>query len=1110
MWGNFLEKAKGLAENLDKQLNESVGIDADPTAPSVPLTSSASNLLGMTDKVASVDMDPILPPTVSNDTWNDHFDFDDEEEAPIPRQEEIPVELKKKIPNDSTEPVELPVSPPTQASTSDEKETVPPISVESSSTEPINRKEEDPTENGWDGGVDDLQMDFDEDDLGGENTPGTTSSPEIATTKPYEIPVTDADTGMNGTAIPSSTEVKDEESHHLIAETDDSVESATFQSYVEPEPTPPPITTKGEEVVVSSSTKPVPTFGSMFSSLANTAEAFAQQAESLVKIPTTQEKGIIGKTSIFSSFPLASSSSSSPGQIQPPVAATNSSKDDVDTTDFDASANGWVDESDDLDLVGTDAAEMDQTVNDSTEDPSEAIKDIPPPMDIQAPANQYVEPEAPMQSSPMPSSSSSPPPPAQVLDEPTSAPEVSKPVWDIETDPRYLQLLEQLRLRENQLSNKSNQLTELQLMMDQQETELKQKVIETKEEAKRRILSAKERCEAAEAKVQILQSSVATDSASQAQLIQALREEGAKLAQKQSAMEQAVRAAKVESRNFKEQLEIEQDAKDSGLEKISKLEQELKSTKESLVAARKGEAQANKLEQDLMTARSDAEMKASTILSLQQQVKELVAEGKEWQELLERARREAQKEVQHETKTLRREHNDVISDLETKLRSAEREAAVREDALRHEVSEIRKRWEDAVRRADGTYETRRRGAHVYVLVMDAFILTFGCPCNGILSCTIALSMDIQSSTAPLLRQLESMERQNRVRTSNWADLETRLRTELEESVIQNETLSKDRSEFKTKCSRLERLVSDHEQDLKQCKRTMEEQLTKISKLETQLEDMEIRAAKREEDYTKVERLANEGVMRVRSEMTQTVVDSEERYRSQITKLENELREHRDKKILLEKQVEQLLETSGMIMGTSRMANGTATDMIRRESKPKRLRQAEGQVQILAGALGLDDDSDTDGDDDSSDLGNPMDRGEGENHLAAAAGGGSSFAALDQLTSKLKANAVELDSLKRNLRESERVRESLVEELSESRIAKEKLPLFESKVKELTEENRELVLEIQGLRDDIADVREMYRTQLNILLEDKARQGAPTTDDHVPDPAVNDNPMESST
>ena len=345
-------------------------------------------------------------------------------------------------------------------------------------------------------------------------------------------------------------------------------------------------------------------------------------------------------------------------------------------------------------------------------------------------------------------------------------------------------------------------------------------------------------------------------------------------------------------------------------------------------------------------------------------------------------------------------------------------------------------------------------------------------------------MDIQSSTAPLLRQLESMERQNRLRAANWTELENRLRSELEETVIQNETLSKERSEFKTKYTRMERSMNEQELELKQAKRIIEDQTAKVSKLEAQLEAMEAKAEKREEEYTKVERLANEGVMRVRSEMTQTVVDSEERYRGQIEKLESELRVEREKRSQLEQQVEQLLENAGMIVAPQ------AQESVRREAKPKKLRQAEGQAEILAGALGFD--SDTDDEDDDGSLGHPhhMERGE----TGGTGGGGvlNSFAALDQLTSSLKASKIELEALRRNLRESEHVRESLVKELGESRTAKEKLPLFEAKVKELAQDNREKELEIQGLRDDIADVREMYRTQLNVLLEEKASRLSSTT------------------
>ncbi|KAG7359081.1 hypothetical protein IV203_015670 [Nitzschia inconspicua] len=612
-------------------------------------------------------------------------------------------------------------------------------------------------------------------------------------------------------------------------------------------------------------------------------------------------------------------------------------------------------------------------------------------------------------------------------------------ISNIEDDPRYKQLQQALQQREDQLSNKSVQLTQLQALMETQEQDYKKKLQETKEEAKKRIIRAKERCEAAEAKLRLQSSSGSEDAAKQEQLIAALRSEGEALAMKQAAMEQAVRAAKTETRELREQLEDEVAMKENALEKIKSLEAELKATRDSLAAARKGESQASKLENDLLAARSDAEQKSNTILSLQQHIKELTAESKDLKNEIAKIQKAAAHEAQQEKTNMRREHNDLLSDLEAKLRTTEREAGVREDALRHEVAELRKRWQDAVRRAD------------------------------------ALSMDIQSSTAPLLRQLESMERQNRARASNWAELEGRLRSELEECVIQNESLSKDRADFKAKFTRYERLAKERDEELAAARKTIEEQTIKITTLESQLAKLTEEAEKRQEEYEKVERLASEGVAKVRSEMSQTVVESEERYRGQIDKLEKELKMEREKRTQLESQVDQLLENAGMIV-----AGPQAPENFRRESKPKKLRQAEGQAEILAGALGLDSSDDESVDEfDDFDDDEPVDA-----DGPTKKGGVNSYAALEQLTSKLKTAQVELSSLRQSLRESELTRESLVQELGETRHAKEKLPLFEAKVRELTEENREKELEIMGLRDDISEVKEMYRAQLNLLVEEK--------------------------
>jgi chromosome segregation ATPase len=596
----------------------------------------------------------------------------------------------------------------------------------------------------------------------------------------------------------------------------------------------------------------------------------------------------------------------------------------------------------------------------------------------------------------------------------------------------------QLGQREDQLTSKAEQLTTMQAIFESEKEELRKKIADTKEEAKRRILKAKERVEAMEKRLANASKS-ADEAGAQSEVIAALREEGEKLAHKQSEMEKAVRAAKGETRDLREQLEAEIASKDKALEKIASLEAELKRTKDDLASARKGESQVVKLDAELLSLKEECQRKATANLSLEQQVKELKAENKELRTEVEQARRGAELEKQDESKKLKKEHNDLLSDLENKLRTSEREANMREDALRHEVTEIRKRWQDAVRRAD------------------------------------ALSMDVQQSTAPLLRQLESLERQSRARAATWAELETKLRSDLDESVIENENLVKERNDFKSTASRLQRLMKDRDEELTTSRSKLDDQSVKIKQLETKLTAVEAERQKLKEKYEEIEKVANEGVSKVRSDMMQTVVESEERYRAQIESAEKELKTEREIRSQLERQVEQLLENSGMIQ----LPPTPGAQLLLSEEKPKKLRSTEGQAEILASTLnGFDSDED-DGISDE----------EGEESSTPI--GLSSFAAMEELNQRLKCATVELKSLREQLAGSERTRESLMGELIESRHAREKLPLFEAKVKELTEETREKELEIMGLREDLQEVKELYRSQMNILLEEKAAAMAPS-------------------
>eukprot|EP00934_Nitzschia_sp_Nitz4_P003940 Nitzschia sp. Nitz4//scaffold83_size84149//60792//64206//NITZ4_005182-RA/size84149-snap-gene-0.129-mRNA-1//1//CDS//3329558971//3930//frame0 len=1094
MWGSIMSRAKDLAANLEDQLNESVGLDAhlqnnraaaattssgssnddnamgnpplettmeEYTAPEVPPESSES--IPVADVPLQEDVDIANEEEILNvhdsDPWqedDDNLELDpsDDNMEPVAEvetqttpavkePEEEPVEEESvEPPVVMAEQVPIVEAPPTameeltiDASTDFQEETEKALSADNvladtqdlpttsdGEQSPLEHPVVEPNESSaWN--EDDLDVDLEKDvEEPPVETPVEMDDPLPAEQSPLVAPSVD-ETVEDQDESPEDEEVSPEE-EAVTPEEDPIPVPPTLSTAPDPEeeePVPLPAATP-----VAATTSALPRLTSpalsisatsMFSNFAKKAEEMAHRAEAYVDHAVHHNDD-----------------GTSPNQGG--VVQANGDGDGNDDYDDDMA---WQDDGDGdmgLDEWNTPSQE-EEPASEVAETSVTEPQSTPIPEMVHL--SKEVEPVEATQEV------------AQALPQETSTPletVTSSQSMPIEEDPRYKQLLHQLALREEQLANKSMQMTELQALMETQERDLRKVIADTKEEAKRRIQRAKERCEAAEASN--------SDAAKQAAIIQELREEGEALARKQSTMEQAVRAAKGQSRELSQELEKEQKTKQQALDTVAKLEATLKTTKEQLSAASKGEALSVQLESNLLQARADAEQKASTILSLQQQIKELTAEGKELQEELARSRKEAAQEAKQEKKSLQKEHKDVISDLETRLRTTEREAAVREDALRHEVNELRKRWQDAIRRAD------------------------------------ALSMDVQSSTAPLLRQLESMERQNRVKAANWADLETRLRSELEETVIQNETLSKERAEFKAKYTRLERARTENDQELATTKRLNEEQASTIESLEKKLQELEQQAEKQQEEYSRVERLANEGVMRVRSEMTQTVVESEERYRHQIETLENELRVEREKRSQLEQQVDKLLDNAGMIVAPD------APQAMRRESRPKKLRQAQGQAEILAGALGFDSDSDGDSDDDDDDmLGHAMDRGEGEGAGGAGgssqqSGGMNSYAALEQLTSKLKVAKLELDALRNNLRESEKSREALLDELAESRSAKEKLPLFESRVKELTEQNREMELEIRGLQDDIAEVRELYRTQLNLLLEEKATQAKPST------------------
>lgn len=355
----------------------------------------------------------------------------------------------------------------------------------------------------------------------------------------------------------------------------------------------------------------------------------------------------------------------------------------------------------------------------------------------------------------------------------------------------------------------------------------------------------------------------------------------------------------------------------------------------------------------------------------------------------------------------------------------EKEAHTREDTMRHEIGELRRRWQDSVRRAD------------------------------------ALSLDLQQSSAPLMRQLESAEKQNRVRTATWLELESKLRTELEEIIIQNETLLKENKSNSINSKKVKRLLVETEIDLETCNIEKKALNKTIVALEINLEEASMRLKRIEKEHSDLSKLMKESDLKCRGELAMSINQSESQYHDKIESLEVELaREHKNR-VCLQQKVEELASSTTMIVSPFHH-NDRDSDLEGKKRKQKLSSKAD-PVDILQDTLsGLHDKNQ-----DHNDMSAQHDvvkynKEEGREDANISSGSNSgSIVHLEQLSQGLRLAKLELSELRSQLQESEDAKKNLSTEV--------------------TEQNSE----IQGLREDMSEMRLLYRTQLDTLIEEKA-------------------------
>lgn len=306
-------------------------------------------------------------------------------------------------------------------------------------------------------------------------------------------------------------------------------------------------------------------------------------------------------------------------------------------------------------------------------------------------------------------------------------------------------------------------------------------------------------------------------------------------------------------------------------------------------------------------------------------------------------------------------------------------------------------------------------------------------------------MDLQQSCGPLLRQLESAERQSRSKAMAWAELECKLRSELEGTLANLEAITNEKKQLEIDLSTCHRDLRGQESEFELTKIRLEEASTHIidakNKYDTLFNDFEDMKVK----CSMLEHRQKDNESKIRSEMTMTMRDSEERYNEHIDTLEIELRQERERRQCLENQIKEIAERA-------KTSNADQSRMFM--NNPERsLGRTDAQASILHSTIL------TLGNTDKNDFFEIV----GNDYSNLHHNSNNSFAFMEQMSQSLSSKESELETLRAQVNESETLRSVLENELA---LCRERLIYKDT--------------EIQSLEEDILDARRMFRSQLALM------------------------------
>ena len=172
-------------------------------------------------------------------------------------------------------------------------------------------------------------------------------------------------------------------------------------------------------------------------------------------------------------------------------------------------------------------------------------------------------------------------------------------------------------------------------------------------------------------------------------------------------MNENVRKAQEEVRGLKSQVETLQNEKKDLNDTILLQKAHTQKMEVELNAARKENERCLSLTKELSSTKEASQFHEAEKLSLEQEIKELKKSHFEYMEEMTQKLKTEKDLLSSQQLQSEREKEEYMKDLEKKFMANEKESNVREDVLRREIEDLRKRWQDAVHRADGTCTSPR-------------------------------------------------------------------------------------------------------------------------------------------------------------------------------------------------------------------------------------------------------------------------------------------------------------------------------------------------------------------------------------------------------------------